>query len=164
MQMMLDDPTELQSKIYRLTPSCTTTTNVKLKRKLEDPMETQKKFYKLTPSCANAAMTGDLQLLIELRNKGAEWDENTCINAINNKYYGIFKWAHSAGCPVTVESLKALIRTVDEENMNILTWMCFNLRIKPDADVFYIATERKSNFLTEWLHTYQTKKGHDCVQ
>ena len=48
---------------------------------------------------ANAAMSGNLELIQWLRGEGCPWDYLTCFNAVNKGHVEVLRWARENGCP-----------------------------------------------------------------
>jgi len=49
--------------------------------------------------CCDAAATGNLDLLKQLRDNGRPWDKWTCASAARNGQLNVLQWASKNGCP-----------------------------------------------------------------
>ncbi|KAL6076337.1 Ankyrin repeat domain-containing protein [Balamuthia mandrillaris] len=52
-----------------------------------------------TEVCANAAFTGNLEMVQWAREQGCPWDETTCRLAARGGHLAVLEWARDRGCP-----------------------------------------------------------------
>jgi hypothetical protein len=102
--------------------------------------------YKYEPIiCANAALTGNLEILKYLRSQGVDWDHNTRTNAANNIF--MLDWVITNGCSY-------------DEDTSILfnTWnkKYFNDYCENPSDLFYWAIESGHNEIIISAYTHIT--------
>ncbi len=81
-----------------MTPFLPTTPSHRQKRYLKTVQEMASQLLNVY-DCSDAAFSGDLQLLQELRAKGAQWDENVCYQAAFLNNLEMLKWARENGAP-----------------------------------------------------------------
>ena len=70
-------------------------------------------------TCAGAALAGHLEALKLLREFLCPWDRLTCINAAKNGHLDSLKWARMNGCPWSVETC---VVAAERGHLEILKW------------------------------------------
>ncbi len=101
-------------------------------------------------SCANAAANGSLTNLQNLRDRGYDWDESTCINAALEGHNEILRWACRNGCPMSATTFVAIVSSLKTPDLSILDWL--KIRSCPwDIRVLRMARERDREDIIEWL-------------
>lgn len=73
-----------------------------------------------------AAQQGNNEIVDELRDRGCEWPDSTCLGYIEHGDLGMLIRAYERGCPLIEE---ALIWAAQEGQLDILKWLLNHLRL-----------------------------------